>query len=193
MNSVARLHEEGLVPKFFLEYWRTTHGGDPIASERSERRVGRLAVTFFIVGLVLIFSGAVLMWWQGFHDWKAFPVIGLGTGLTVTSFWMISRIGKEWCHAEYLCSLEELFREFGVTPSVELGRISREEFSKYIGEILLDYGRLVDEQHGFAKVASRDRFRERHARALAWGLCEKEWTKYFPKKDKEKDGAVTAA
>jgi hypothetical protein len=184
VHITAQHHEDGLIPNFFREVWKRKHGMDPILAIKKDTNRVNNGITTLVLALVLILAGYILIVSYGIHDWKGYPFIGLGLGSLMWSVQLLLISHTDPKIAEYFNSLSELFTKFRIHPSTELGKMSREEFASNIDAMLKKGGAHIDRLVGFDKAKLRSEFKDGHAVALTWELCNERWDSYFPKKEK---------
>ena len=175
-------HKNGMVPKFFAMEWGQKHGEDPYDNElRCERVSSKWSRLMFWV--IMCFAVAMIM------------MLLYGKGL-VQIYWCLVALvpGVAFLIAascikdppadyqEFNSSVRKLFQAFNISPSKEIGAMSREEFITAIAGSLRTAAKAVDAQEGFERVAAMNEWKEMHAEALKWGLCKEGYETYFPQK-----------
>lgn len=191
--------EKKKVPPFFKEIWAQRHGSTIEDNEALYKKcevpqnraytiaiIAAVAAVICFVLFVVPLSGPkqklpILPYGWG---WVLVPVAILIISWNVGDMLAPEKKEIRWHHREYIDAVEILFRLFQIEPSVELGQMSREEFIKGVAGSLRTRARAVEEKEGFERAALMDDWKAMHKCALWWGLCDEEYTKYFPPKGK---------
>lgn len=186
-------HEDGNIPKFFRDIWKKTHGQDPLLEKQEYDAIDKKHLKYenwSLIGLLYIIIVAILgsIGCMLYRYWISVIVMGIILACFVVLslvFGVLSRRhspdrNKKWSFNEYFYQIKILFELFQIRPSQKLGQMSKEEFVKAIAGSLRAGAELVESQAGFARVDAMERWKNLHAEALKWGLCNESYACYFP-------------
>ena len=178
------LHQ--LVPKFLIVMWEQKHGVHPV---KDYYHYGWLSI---IGGAVMIISGIALSLVAFIINPTSYLGYGIPVMLFVTSVVLLItgikvaiRSGQKGDIArKFFIEVSRLFNELEIEPSIEIGKMSYEEFVANVKDTLETIAKEVDNSVGFFKLPHRARFNQLHSICLEWDLCREKHSYYFPKKDK---------
>ena len=98
-----------------------------------------------------------------------------------------------WHFKEFYKSVSYLFTLFDIEPSVEFGKMSKEEFTALVEGSLKQQAFYANRFEGFSRLNYYNKFRQMHAEALKRRLCRESWEHYFPRKEKNEAKREAAA
>jgi len=172
-------YNDGLVPEFLIDVLREKNGSDPIADHRKADRGELAGGLLFFIGIIALMVSLLMPFFLKIGTCYI-SVVVLALLSIVIGFKLNLKSRKLPEDYISLGKIWELFNEFSIPFTEEIGRLSRGEFREYIEAALKGKGIVVEREDSFSKIKVKREFTCMHTIALFFDLCHPTHDRYFP-------------